>query len=43
MKKEDIFEKLISIKYDVPNDKPEMFVEYKKKIDGFYNKILSEN
>jgi len=41
--KEDIFEKLISVKYDIPNDKPEMFVEYKKKIDGFYNKILSEN
>ncbi len=41
--KEDIFEKLIAVKYDVPNDKPEMFMEYKKKIDDFYNKILSEN
>ena len=31
LKEEDIFEKIIAIKYDVPNDKLEMFDDYKKK------------
>ncbi len=43
LKEEDIFEKVISIKYDVPNDKLEMFDDYKKKIDDFYNKVLEKN
>ena len=33
----------ISIKYDVPNDKPEMFEDYKKAIDEFYDKVLQKN
>ena len=32
LKEEDIFEKVIAIKYDVPNDKLELFDEYMKKI-----------
>lgn len=43
LKEEDIFEKIIAIKYDVPNDKLEMFDDYKKKIDDFYNKVLEKN
>ena len=30
--------KIISIKYDVPNDRLEMFDDYMKMIDGFYDR-----
>ena len=43
LKSEDIFEKIISIKYDVPNDKPEMFEEYRKQVDAFYAAVLKKN
>ena len=43
LKKSDIFERLIAIKYDVPNDKPELFDNYKKAIDGFYDEVIAEN
>ena len=36
LKEENIFDKIISIKYDVPNDRLEMFDDYMKMIDGFY-------
>ena len=35
LKEEDIFERVIAIKYDVPNDKLEMFDDYMKAIDQF--------
>ena len=31
LKEDNIFEKIIAIKYDVPNDKLEMFDDYKKQ------------
>ena len=43
LKEEDIFEKVIAIKYDVPNDKLELFDEYMKKIDAFYDRIMEKN
>ena len=43
LKSEDIFERTIAIKYDVPNDKLEMFADYKIAIDNFYNKIMETN
>lgn len=43
LKEEDIFDKIISIKYDVPNDKPQMFQEYMKLIDEFYNRVMERN
>ncbi len=43
LKGDNIFEKIISIKYDVPNDHPEMFDDYKKDIDAFYDKVLEKN
>ena len=43
LEKFDIFDKVINIKYDVPNDKLELFDEYKKKIDTFYNDVLEKN
>lgn len=43
LKEDTIFEKVISIKYDVPNDKLEMFDDYRKAIDEFYDNVLKKN
>ena len=43
LKSGDIFEKIIAIKYDVPNDQLGMFADYKIAIDNFYNKIIETN
>ncbi len=43
LKEDDIFDKVIAIKYDVPNDKLEMLDDYKKQIDTFYDKVLERN
>lgn len=43
LKKEDIFERVISIKYDVPNDQLELFKQYKRDIDTFYQTVLEKN
>ena len=43
LKSEDIFERIIAIKYDVPNDKLSVFSDYKIAIDNFYNKIMETN
>ena len=40
LKEEKIFEKIIAIKYDVPNDRLDMFDDYKKQIDDFYNSVI---
>jgi V/A-type H+-transporting ATPase subunit A len=43
LKSEDIFDRVIAIKYDVPNDKPEMFAQYQRDIDAFYQRVLEKN
>ena len=43
LKAENIFEKVIAIKYDVPNDRLDMFDDYKKAIDDFYDRVLEKN
>ncbi|HAJ70257.1 MAG: V-type ATP synthase subunit A [Alkalibacterium sp.] len=43
LQREDIFTKIIAIKYDVPNNKLEMFDQYKNDIDEFYTKIMEKN
>ena len=43
LKEDSIFEKIISIKYDVSNDNIEIIDSYKKDIDAFYDRILEEN
>ena len=43
LKENSIFEKIISIKYDVPNDKLEMFDDYKNAIDAFYEDVIKRN
>ena len=43
LKKEDIFERVIAIKYDVPNNQLELFKQYKRDIDTFYQTVLEKN
>ena len=43
LKRENIFEKVIAIKSDVPNDHLELFDDYKKAIDEFYDRVLEKN
>ena len=43
LKEDPIFDKVISIKYDIPNNKPEMFDDYKKMIDQFYDNVVERN
>ena len=43
LKEDPIFDKIISIKYDVPNDKLEMFDDYQKQIDAFYDSVVERN
>lgn len=43
LKEDNIFEKIIAIKYDVPNDHLELFDDYRAAVDEFYNKVLEKN
>jgi V/A-type H+-transporting ATPase subunit A len=43
LREDSIFEKIISIKYDVPNNELEQFDNYMKAIDTFYNNVLEKN
>lgn len=43
LKAEGMFEKVIAIKYDVPNDNLHLLDIYKQEIDAFYNRVLEKN
>ena len=43
LKQDSIFDKVIAMKYDIPNNKPEMFDDYKKMIDKFYDDVVERN
>lgn len=43
LKRNNIFEKVIAIKYDIPNDKLTMFDDYRQMIDDFYDEIIRTN
>lgn len=43
LKETGIFDKVISMKYDVPNDKLELFKDYRRAIDQFYVDVLDRN
>lgn len=43
LKESNIFDRVISIKYDVPNDHLEMFDDYYKAVDEFYDEVLKKN
>ena len=41
MTSDGLFDKLVKAKYEIPNDKPELFGEYEKEIDGICEKLLA--
>ena len=43
LKENSIFDKVIAIKYDVPNDNLAMLDDYKKQIDAFYDDVVERN
>jgi V/A-type H+-transporting ATPase subunit A len=43
LKENPIFERIIAIKYDIPNDRLDLFEEYHKAIDTFYEDIMKKN
>ena len=43
LKEDSVFDKVISIKYDVPNDQLSLLDDYKKLIDRFYDDVLERN
>ena len=43
LREDHIFDKVIAMKYDIPNSKPEMFEEYKQMIDKFYDDVVERN
>ena len=43
LKAENIFDRVISIKYDVPNDRLEMFAQYHRDIDAFIRMFWKRN
>lgn len=43
LKEDTIFEKVIAVKYDVPNKMLSMFDDYFKAVDDFYNGVLARN
>lgn len=43
LKQDSIFESVIAIKYDVPNDEPERFDQYREAVDRFYEGVIERN
>lgn len=43
LKEDNIFERIISIKYDVANNELDKFRKYREDIDTFYNHVLEKN
>ena len=43
LRESDVFEKIIAIKYDVPNKNPEKFEDYRRMIDEFYQHLIVTN
>lgn len=43
LKQDNVFEKIIAIKYDIPNNRPDLFDEYRQAIDKFYDDVVERN
>ena len=43
LKEENIFERVIAIKYDVPNDNLQLLDQYLADIDAFHDRIMEKN
>ena len=41
--KTGVFDKLIKMKYDIPNDKPEMFEQYQREIESIFSELDVES
>ena len=41
--KTGVFDKLIKMKYDIPNDKPEMFKQYQNEIETIFSELETES
>ena len=43
LKEDSIFDKVVSIKYDVPNDRLDLMKTYMEQIDQFYDNVVARN
>ncbi len=43
LKEDNIFEKVIAIKYDIANNELEKFDDYRQAVDEFYDNVLAKN
>ena len=43
LEKSNIFDRIINIKYDVPNDRLDLFAQYSADIDQFYRDVIEKN
>ncbi len=43
LKAQGVYDRVISVKYDIPNSRPELFEDFKKEIDRFYDTIVEKN
>ena len=43
LKEDKIFDQVIAIKYDVPNDRLDLFQTYREQIDQFYDNVVARN
>ena len=42
MSEAGLFDKLIKVKYEIPNDKPEMFGQYNQELDAMCAELLEK-
>jgi V/A-type H+-transporting ATPase subunit A len=43
LREDDIFERVIAIKYNIGNDELDKLEDFKKEIDAFYNRLYDKN
>ncbi len=43
LKEDTIFDQITTIKYDIPNDRLDLFQTYRDKVDAFYQNVLARN
>ena len=43
LKEDGIFDQVIAIKYDIPNDRLDLLGDFKKRIDRFYDSVVERN
>ena len=43
LKEDSIFDDVIAIKYDIPNDRLDLLDDFKNRIDRFYDSVVERN